>query len=94
MVPLCYMLCLYVYGLLQYGQLNNNCHLCFLLCSVLLFKIEKGEKRCCCCFRLGWLNDHLFGKELFIRFSVCVFRVHLSNIVLLSLQILRVGCGM
>ena len=26
MVSLCYMLCLYVCGLQQYGQLNNNCH--------------------------------------------------------------------
>ena len=25
-----------------------------------------------------WLNDHLFGKELFIRFSASVFRKLLS----------------
>ena len=25
------------------------------------------------------LNDHLFGKELFIRFTVGVFRVRLPN---------------
>ena len=38
----------------------------------------------------------LFGKELFIRFLVRVFRGHLSNFecVLLSLLVLRVECGM
>ena len=25
-------------------------------------------------FQLASLNDHLFGKELFIRLTVCVFR--------------------
>ena len=25
-------------------------------------------------FSSGWLNDHLFGKEQFIRFTVRVFR--------------------
>ena len=34
-VPICNMLCLYVYGLQQSGQLNNSCPLCFLFCSVL-----------------------------------------------------------
>ena len=34
-VPKCYMLYLYVYGLQQYGQLKNSCPLCFLFCSVL-----------------------------------------------------------
>ena len=39
--------------------------------------------------------DHLFGKELFIRFTMCVFRGHLSNFMcfLLSILVLRVGCG-
>ena len=38
----------------------------------------------------------LFGKELFFRFTVRVFREHLSIFVcvLLSLLIMRVGCGM
>ena len=38
----------------------------------------------------------LFGKELFIRFSVRAFRGRLSNFVciLLSLLALRVGFGM
>ena len=39
MVALCYMLCLYVYGLQQYGQLNNSCPLGYLFCSVMLFKV-------------------------------------------------------
>ena len=34
-VPLCYMSYMYVCGLLQYGQLNNSCPLCFLFYSVL-----------------------------------------------------------
>ena len=35
-------------------------------------------------------------KVLFIRFTVRVFRGHLSNLVcvLLSLLVLRIGCGM
>ena len=54
MVPQCYILCLYVYGLKHYG------------------------------------------KELFIRLTVCVFHGRLSNFVcvLLSLLVMRVGCGM
>ena len=45
--------------------------------------------------QLGYLNDHLFGKELFIRFTVRVFRERLSNFVcVLSLLVLREGCGM
>ena len=41
-------------------------------------------------------TDHLFGKELFIRLTVRVFRGRWSNFVyfLLSLLLLRVGCGM
>ena len=34
-VPQCCMLCLYVYGLQQYEQLDNSCPLCILFCSVL-----------------------------------------------------------
>ena len=34
-VSLCYILCLCVYDLQQYGQSNNSCPLCFLFCSVL-----------------------------------------------------------
>ena len=37
------MLCLYVYDLQQYGQLNNSCSLCSLFSSLLLFEIEKGK---------------------------------------------------
>ena len=41
------------------------------------------------------MNDHLFGKELFIRFTVRAFCKLLSNFVcfLLSLLDLRVRCG-
>ena len=47
-------------------------------------------------FQLWYLNDHLFGKELFIRFTLRVFRERLLVFVcvLLSLLVLRVGCGM
>ena len=31
-----------------------------------------------CCFQFGLLNDPLFGKELFIRFTVDVFHGRLS----------------
>ena len=37
-------------------------------------KQKISKNRCCCLFQLGWLNGHLFGKELFIRLTVCVFR--------------------
>ena len=42
------------------------------------------------------IDDHLFGKKLFIRFTVRAFRGRWSNFVcvLLSLLVLRVGCGM
>ena len=77
----CYMLlCPYVYGLQQYGHLNNSCPLCFLSSSVLLFRIENEENKSYCCFQLGKLHDHPFGQqELFIRFILCVFREHLST---------------
>ena len=32
-------------------------------------------------FKLRCLNDHLFGKELFIRFTVSVFRGRLSKLM-------------
>ena len=46
-------------------------------------------------FSVKELHDHLFGKELFILFTVPVFRDCLSIFVcvLLSLLVLRVGCG-
>ena len=42
------------------------------------------------------LSDHLFGEELFIWFTVHVFRGRLSNFVyvLLSLLVLRISCGL
>ena len=47
-------------------------------------------------FSIRELNDHLFGKELFIRLTVHVFRGRWTNFVsvLLSLLVLRVGFGM
>ena len=47
----------------------------------------------CCCFQLGYLNDHLFGKELFVRFTVRVFRELLSNFVCVILSLLVLGVG-
>ena len=46
-------------------------------------------------FAIMQLNDHLFGRELFIRFTVHVFRGRLSDFVcvLLSLLVLRVESG-
>ena len=41
-------------------------------------------KKCYCYFQLGQLNDHLFGKGLFIRFTVRVFRERLSVCVCVS----------
>ena len=40
-------------------------------------------------FYLGQLNDHLFGKEIFIRFISRVLRGRLS----ICECFLRVGCG-
>ena len=44
------------------------------------------------------LTDHLLVKELFLRFTVGVFREHIINecvcvCVLLFLSVLRVVCG-
>ena len=36
------------------------------------------------CFRLSKLNDHLFGKEMFIQFTMPVFCEHLSVSVRVS----------
>ena len=46
-------------------------------------------------FSIRVAEHHLFGKELFIGFPVCVFHGHLSNFVciLLFLLVLGVGCG-
>ena len=32
-------------------------------------------------FKLGYLNDNMFAKELFIRFNVHIFHVRLSKYV-------------
>ena len=67
-----------------------------LFCFVINLKLKIGNNRCCCRFQLGQLNDHLFGKELFIRLTVRVFCGCWSTFVcvLLSLLVLRVGFGM
>ena len=61
-------------------------------CFVLLYSLkQKIGKNRCCCFQSRKPNDHLFGKELFIRFTVRVFREQLSILVfILSLLVLRV----
>ena len=38
-----------VYGLEQYDHMNDNCPLCFLFCFLLIYKMEMGKNRCCCC---------------------------------------------
>ena len=47
-------------------------------------------------FLIGVAEGPPVGKGLFIRFTVSVFRGRLSNFVcvLLSLLVLRVGCGL
>ena len=40
------------------------------------------------------MNDHLFGKELFIRFTVRVFREFLSNFVCVLLFLFDIEGGM
>ena len=72
-----FFLCSRVNDLMQCGRLNTIYHSAS--CFVLYF-----GKKCHCCFRLGWLNDHLFSKELFIRFTVRVFSGHLSVCVCAS----------
>ena len=71
MIPKCYMLlCSCIYVLEHYGQLPIMLPVSFFFCNS-EYKIDKH--RCYCCFQLGWLNDHLFMKKLFIRSTVCVF---------------------
>ena len=53
-------------------------------------KQKIGNNSCYCCFQLGYLNDHQFGGELFIRSTV---KVHQFVCVLLSLSAFKVGYG-
>ena len=69
MVPLYYVLCLYVYGRQQYGQLNNNCQLCFQFCSVLQFKIGKGKMNAVAVFKFIRFIVRVFLER--IKFCVC-----------------------
>ena len=47
-------------------------------------KQKIGKKRCYGCFSLRQLNDHLFRKELFIRFTERFLYVRLSLCVCAS----------
>ena len=49
---------------------------CFVLFRNFKFKVVKDG--CYHCFQIGYLNDHLFGKELFILVNLRVFRERLS----------------
>ena len=63
--------------------------------SVLFCFCNLGKNRCCCRFQLGQLNDHLFGKELFIRLTVRVSFVGVGkNLAYVILLVFRVRCGM
>ena len=45
-------------------------------------------------FNWGWPGGFLCGRELFVQFAVCVLLGGLSVYgLLLSLLVLRVGCG-
>ena len=59
------------------GHLNNSCPACFLFCNSKQ-KIGENTDRCHRCFQIGWLNDHLFGKELSI---LCVSFVNVYQFV-------------
>ena len=39
-----------------------------------------GKNICCCCFHLGKLNDRLFGRELFLWFTMRVFRERFTKL--------------
>ena len=63
------------------------CYLFLLSIFILWFTYCVGD-----IFR--WLNDHLSGKELFIRFTARAVRKLLSIYVfVISLLVLRAGCG-
>ena len=55
----------------------------------------EGIKKMLLLFLIRVAEHHLFGKELFIRFAIRVFRERLLIFVyaLLSLLVLRVECG-
>ena len=64
----------------------------FCFCNV---KKKIGKNRCCCRFQLGYLNEHLYWNELFIRLTVRVV-VGVGQILCVSLfsfLVLRVECG-
>ena len=66
------------------------CYLFLLSVFILLFSIMLVTYF----VNFRYLNDHLFGKELFIRFSASAFRKLPSiNVLSISLLVLRAGCG-
>ena len=81
----------------QYGHLNNSTSFCFLFFFFFfffyLFFFFFGnfniENRSYCCFQFWKLNDHLAAKELFIRFTVHIFRGRLSMCVALNLLMMH-----
>ena len=87
MVALCYMLlCPCVHGLKQYGHMISSYPLCFLFCN-LNRKYVKLDV-------IAVLNDHLLEKNCSVGLLCVSFvNVYLSVYILLSLLVLRVGCG-
>ena len=57
-------------------------------------KLKIGKNRCSCRFQLGQLNNHQFGKELFIWLNVHVFRGRWSNFVCVLLSLFGIEGGM
>ena len=57
--------CPWVYVLQQYGPRITAVH--FVSCLVLFCSLKKkvGKIDVVAVFHLGWLNDHLFGKEMY-----------------------------
>ena len=69
-------------------------HCCLVVLSVFILWFSYYVSDIFQVVNFRWLNDHLFGKELFIRFTASVFRKLLSIYVFsISLLILSVGCG-
>ena len=61
------LLCQCVYTLKQYGHLDSSCPFCFLFCFVNYNRKQLKIKIA------AIYNNHLFGEELFIRFTVRVY---------------------
>ena len=57
------------------GTCLSNSFCLVLFCNL---KLKLDTNRSYYCFQLGQRNDHLFEKELFIRFSLRIFCERLS----------------